>query len=344
MWILAVCLCLSACTLLPTGSSGSHASGSGPAASTSSSASAASASAEETAGSGTDASASGPVSAEEEAGAGSAADGTLSAVRARAAQIGARYGIRILCGSDARLSYSDYTASALTAPDRIQPALEVIDRTLGIYPPGFFNSVREGFCDSITICLARDLHAVNDDSHLESAHAFTTVQDDTIWLVLNAEEPILPSTLIHELTHVTDYRLLAMHQLLESEWSRLNPQGFTYYNAYLDESGRDLRISGSRRYTSEAETDPAEIWFYDAYSRTYAMEDRARLMEKLLENVPGDAPQALSDPLPDRDLCFASPHVRTKLRFYFYTLRQAFGTSRWPDQTSWEAALQEITE
>ena len=168
------------------------------------------------------------------------------------------------------------------------------------------------------------------------------MQDDTIWLVLNAEETILPSTLIHELTHVTDYRLLAMHQLLESEWGRLNPQGFSYYNAYLDESGRDLRLTGSRRYTSEEETDPENIWFYDAYSRTYAMEDRARLMEILLEGVPvsGDGPEEL----PGRDLCFASPHVRTKLRFYFYTLRQAFGTGRWPEQTSWEAALKEAAD
>ena len=268
----------------------------------------------------------------------------MSSVRERAALIGNRYGIRILCSSDARLSYSDYTASALTDPDQIRPALEVIDRTLGIYPPGFFTSVREGFCDSITICLAKDLRAVNDSSHLESAHAFTTVQDHTIWLVLNAGEPVLSSTLIHELTHVTDYRLLAMHQLLESEWNRLNPQGFNYYNAYLDESGKDLRLTGSRRYTSEAETDPEEIWFYDAYSRTYAMEDRARLMEKLLEDVPEGDPQTQTDPLPDRDLCFASPHVRTKLRFYFYTLRQAFGTGRWPDQTSWEAALQEAAD
>ena len=337
-WILAVCLCLSACALRPADGSGSTASGS--AASASASASATSSPAV----SGIDTSAAGSVSAEEKTGAGSTADGTLSSVRARAAQIGARYGIRILCGSDARLSYSDYTASALREPDRVLPALEVIERTLDIYPPGFFTSVREGFCDSITICLARNLRAVNDDSHLENAHAFTTVQDDTIWLVLNAEEPVLPSTLIHELTHVTDYRLLAMHQLLESEWGRLNPQDFNYYNAYLDESGRDLRLTGSRRYTAEEETDPQEIWFYDAYSRTYAMEDRARLMEKLLETVPGGAPQSPADPLPDRDLCFASPHVRTKLRFYFYTLRQAFGTSRWPDQTSWEAALQEIAE
>ncbi len=345
-WFLAVCLFLSACAQpssdrSDTAGSGYDFSGSD----TATSESVASGSDR----SGTASSASGPVSAVKEKGAGSAADGkasgtgvSSSSIQKRSALIGDRYGIRILCGSDARLSYRDYTASALTAPEQILSTLDVIDRTLGIYPPGFFTSVREGFCDSITICLARDLHAVNDSSHLESAHAFTTVQDDTIWLVLNAEETILPSTLIHELTHVTDYRLLAMHQLLESEWGRLNPQGFSYYNAYLDESGRDLRLSGSRRYTSEEETDPENIWFYDAYSRTYAMEDRARLMEILLEGVPvsGDGPEEL----PGRDLCFASPHVRTKLRFYFYTLRQAFGTGRWPEQTSWEAALQEAAD
>jgi hypothetical protein len=57
------------------------------------------------------------------------------------------------------------------------------------------------------------------------------------------------------------------------------------------------------------------------------MEDRASLMEYLLEK--NDSPKIL----------LSSPHIQTKLRFYFYTLRQAFGNARWPEETVWEAEL-----
>ena len=301
-------------------------------------------------------------------------DDTISAgVSEKAGVISGKYGVRILTGSDVPQIFTDYTVTCLNDPDKITEALNELDRTLSIYPPGFFTSVKEGYCDSITICLAQDLYAINDSTHLESAHAFTTVQDDTIWLVLNAGIPLRRGTLIHEITHVIDYRLLSMNQLLETEWNRLNPPSFSYYNSYLDEDGTDLRISGSKEYTSFVEEDSSRIWFYDPYSKTFAMEDRARLMEKLLENyvlpvdtVPeekaspdsslpedtlsedaestadsfsGDSACPDPDPPVFTDRCFSSPHIRAKLRFYFYTLRQAFENARWPEETVWESAL-----
>lgn len=248
-----------------------------------------------------------------------------------AALVSEQYGVRILLGEDVPLVYKDYTAACLDDPEKTAAALTVLDSTLSVFPPGFFASVKEGYCDSISICLAQDLHAVNDDHYIESAYAFTTVQDNTIWLVLNAARPLQRGILIHELTHVIDYRLLGMQQLPEEEWNRLNPPSFSYYNSYLDEKGTDLRLSGSQEYTALSEEDPDRIWFCDSYSKTFAMEDRARLMESLMD------PDDISDRL------FSSPHVRTKLRFYFYILRQAFENSRWPEETAWEAALRKVS-
>lgn len=259
--------------------------------------------------------------------------------------------MNILYGDAVPLTYKDYTAQTLNDKEKIAAALEELDRTLSIYPPEFFSSVREGYCDSINICLAQDLQAINDNNYIENAYAFTTVQDDMIWLVLNADRPLERGLLIHELTHVIDYRLLGMQQLSETEWNRLNPPSFSYYNSYLDENGTDLRISGSEEYTAAAEEEIDRIWFCDAYSKTFAMEDRARLMEKLLENVVPASDQDNTDnsdqdntDKPDNtgrpDRLFSSPNIQTKLRFYFYTLRQAFGHSRWPEETVWEAELQ----
>ena len=252
-------------------------------------------------------------------------------VSEEALRISDKYGIRILLADEVPLSYTDYTAAVLEDHEKISAALKELDLTLGLYPPGFFTSVKEGFCDSITICLARDLHAINDDTYIESANAFTTVQDNIVWLVLNADEPLGRGTLIHELTHVIDYRLLGMNQMQETEWNLLNPPSFSYYNAYLDEDGEDLRVSGSTEYTAMAEEDAEKIWFWDSYSKTFAMEDRARLMEKLMDDIPDESGTVRN--------CFSSSHIQTKLRFYFYTLRQAFENARWPEETVWEARL-----
>lgn len=269
-----------------------------------------------------------------------------SGVFSFAADIADRHHVRILCDDQVPANFTDYSASRLHDREKILAALKTVDKTLSLYPPEFFSSVREGFCDSIAICIAGDLRAFHSSSYMESANAFTTIQDETIWLVLNAGKEVLPGTVIHELTHVTDYRLLGMHQLQESEWNLLNPPGFAYYNSYLDSKGSDLRTTASKEYTSMKETDPERIYFYDAYSKTYAMEDRARLMEKLLEPLAVEAlprePEASSGSTsislqPDR--CFSSPHIQAKLRFYFYTLRQAFENGKWPEKTVWETAL-----
>lgn len=258
---------------------------------------------------------------------------TIESVRRAAQQLSDKYKIRILCGDDVPLNYADYTAAALEDPDRIDAALQELDSTLSIYPPEFFATVKEGYCESITICLAKDLYAASD-AFIESANAFTTVEDGTIWLVLNAESDLCRGTLIHELTHVTDYRLLGMNQMEETEWNLLNPPSFSYYNAYLDEKGTDLRISGSREYTAPAEEEADRIWFIDPYSKTFAMEDRARLMETLLQDSRDSSAQK----------SFSSPHIQAKLRFYFYTLRQAFENGRWPEETVWEAKLHEALQ
>ena len=287
---------------------------------------------------------------------------TQAAIRKEAERISDTYHVQILYGDLVPLSYKDYTVSTLSDPEKVLDALGVLDRTLSIYPPGFFSSVKEGYCDSINICLAQNLRVISMRPNLETAGAFTTVQDDAVWLVLNADEALQPGSLIHELTHVTDYRLLGMHQLEESEWNRLNPSGFSYFNAYLDEDGNDLRLTGSREYTALFEELPDRIWFWDPYGKTFAMEDRARLMEILLENaVPGSAENVSHDSTAfdsrsrnsaagistsatpavkdARNRFLSSPHVRTKYRFYFYTLRQAFERAGWPQETVWESEL-----
>jgi hypothetical protein len=75
-----------------------------------------------------------------------------------------------------------------------------------------------------------------------------------------------------------------------------------------------------------------EVYFIDPYSKTYAMEDRARLMENLLS---GSSPYAY---------CFQGAHVQEKLRYYFRFLRKTLGDETWPARTSWEEALERSSD
>ena len=108
----------------------------------------------------------------------------------------------------------------------------------------------------------------------------------------------------------------------------MNPAGFSYYNSYIDENGESYEFSGSKAYTAEGGAPDDEIYFIDAYSKTYSMEDRARLMESLLTGA---------DPLINYGGC---PHIQEKLAYYARFLRQNLDDGTWPARTEWEEALE----
>ena len=57
------------------------------------------------------------------------------------------------------------------------------------------------------------------------------------------------------------------------EWKKFNPKGFKYADSYA--KGTDSK------YTI-FDSDENEKYFFDAYSKTNAMEDRARVFENML--------------------------------------------------------------
>jgi hypothetical protein len=132
---------------------------------------------------------------------------------------------------------------------------------------------------------------------------------------------------VHELTHAADYRFAGEGLLSEDEWNSMNPKGFSYYYSYINESGESYETAGSPENTAVSGCPADDVWFIDPYSKTYPMEDRARLMETLLS---GRTPYSG---------CFKGRHVQEKLSYYFRFLRKALDDGSWPARTSWEEAL-----
>ena len=238
-----------------------------------------------------------------------------------------RYGIRILIGANVPAEFSDYTAEACTDSAVIDGSLSVLENVLSLYPDTYFTQLKGGYYRNITFYLTGALHPLDVSNNISNASAFATESNGTMQLAFDLGDDLSPDTVIHELTHAADYRFAGEELLNEDEWNSMNPEGFLYYYSYINEKGESYETAGSLEHTAVSGCPADDVWFIDPYSKTYPMEDRARLMETLLS---GRTPYSG---------CFRGRHIQEKLSFYFRFLRETLDDGSWPSRTSWEEAL-----
>lgn len=250
----------------------------------------------------------------------------------RARALEDKYGVRVFIGANIPAEFADYSAGQIEETAVIDGSLSVLENVLSAYPDSYFRSLKGNYYRDIAFYLTGALRPLNAESNISNAGAFATESNGTMQLAFDLNDDLGPETVIHELTHAADYRFAGEGTLDEGLWNSMNPEGFSYYYAYIDENGVSYEFSGSPDHTAMNGCAPDDIWFIDPYSKTFPMEDRARLMENLL-----------SGHSPYKD-CFAGRHVQEKLSFYFRFLRETLGDDTWPAQTAWEEALSEFTE
>ena len=131
----------------------------------------------------------------------------------------------------------------------------------------------------------------------------------------------LDGIVCHELWHATENHILSCdYSLFTVEgWAQLNPQGFSYYEGY------DYSDPDSRRWTYYSGGDEG-VYFVDGYSRTFASEDRARIMEFFMTRD-DDAQELIK-----------SPAIKKKLQHMSSAVRSVFDTSGW-ENVRWERFL-----
>lgn len=238
-----------------------------------------------------------------------------------------RYGVRILIGANVPAEFSDYTAETCTDSAVIDGSLSVLENVLSLYPDTYFTQLKGGYYRNIAIYLTGALHPLDVSSNISNASAFATESGGTMQLAFDLGDDLSPDTVIHELTHAADYRFAGEELLDEDEWNSMNPEGFSYYYSYINDKGESYETAGSLENTAVSGCPADDVWFIDPYSKTYPMEDRARLMETLLS---GRTPYSG---------CFQGRHIQEKLSFYFRFLRETLDDGSWPARTSWEDAL-----
>lgn len=245
----------------------------------------------------------------------------------RAKALEGKYGIRVFIGANIPAEFADYSAEPFQETVTIDGSLSVLENVLSNYPDSYFTALKGDYYREIAFYLTGALSPLNAENNISNAGAFATESNGTMQLAFDLNDDLSPDTVIHELTHAADYRFAGEGTLNEEIWNSMNPEGFSYYYAYIDENGVSYEYSGSLDHTAMNGCAPDDVWFIDPYSKTFPMEDRARLMENLLSG---------RSPYED---CFAGRHVQEKLSFYFRFLRETLGDDSWPAQTAWEEAL-----
>lgn len=249
---------------------------------------------------------------------------TIPRVQEYVDNIWEKYNINVLYSDQVIADFGDYYTDWCNDEEYLLGALEVIDNTLANYPEGFFEYMTsDSYLEGINIYLTGDIHPSAPGS-ISNAAAFANVCGSYQIFVIDVTLSTsgLNRTLYHEISHAIysrisydEYSLEDGAQYFDEEyWMTLNPDGFEYYNSYLDENGNGYDSVGSSEYTADLyySEGEADVYFVDPYAKTYITEDLARLLEYAMP----------SDYMPDY---LSAPHIRTKLDYYCDVISEVWG-------------------
>lgn len=239
----------------------------------------------------------------------------------RAAAIGGAHGVIVQIAEQVGTDYNAYTAAQEMEETAIAAGLNALEKALSAYPAGFMSQLLHGSIQEIEFRLAgaidkKDLPA--NVSGFSTFSAFVETQPGRSVVVLDINNPgSLEQTLYHEIAHLIDNKLTfdadlrAESAYREENWAALNPSGFVYAETY---------DAVPMQYFN----DGHDAYFLDIYSRTYAREDRARILEYAMIGA---------------DYVFSTPERQAKLAWLCRCIQDCFDTHGWDVVTPWEQPL-----
>ena len=235
----------------------------------------------------------------------------LAACQALARQIGDKYGLTILVGSQAAAVQPwDYAFQPEYQPGVLTRELELLDTCLAQYPASVLADTFAHFSD-VKLCLVHSLTGTAPSASLEQANGLQFFQNTDAYVVL-AIGRYAQQELYHELFHVMQTHILSRSALLD-RWDELNPTDFSYaYGYQLPSTASTYLTPGSRA-------------FVDAYSMSFPKEDQARILEYAM--------------LPNQAALFQEPVLQQKLAAMCRAIRDAYGLKNTEMPLPWEQYL-----
>lgn len=246
-----------------------------------------------------------------------------------------KYGVGIYIGSNAPTEFLDFSAVNNDNIYDMTDAVAKVKTALSTYPENFFDYfTSDDYLSGINIYLVGSITPTSE-GYISNPAGFTNTDQNFEVIVLDINYLYnIESTMYHELCHII-YKRIEYDEIMDEvdyfdmdKWDSFNPKGFEYYNAYLDENGQDYSIVGDTTNTGDAYTsrdDLKDMYFIDAYSKTFLKEDLARLMEYSMGS-------------PEWEL-LESEHIVAKLNYFYSVIRKVWDTKGWPKQTVWESKV-----
>ncbi len=244
-----------------------------------------------------------------------------------------KYGLTIFLRNEAVKYFPDFAVNPLLDEEIIAKSLESLQNVLSRYPDGFFYGFNYGSVKGMQVYLCSTL-VQGSEQGISNPGGFALQWKDYQVIVLDSSSGTIDYTFNHEVMHGIDNKIsdmLSTSQITYDEYNEYetyNPKGFTYHYAYVDENGGEFM--DDTKYTDvdpKSVDNPNNIYFIDYYSKTFVIEDRARVFEYIM----GEA-----DYLKD---AYKSEHIQKKANWIFDMIRKAWPEIPKTQELYWEARL-----
>ena len=232
-------------------------------------------------------------------------------------ELESKYGITIGIYEDGIRDFTDFVAMENSDHLAIKYALDDLDRTLSKFPEGFVQELTSfGLLTKLHILFTGQMAPTsNTGTSNPVAFAVSDYPNKTKYLIFNINDMAFSRTVAHELMHYIEDQVLYSSANTSkgdsfSRWSQLNPAGFSYNYSYVDKNGNDYSDTTYCYNTSSQDN----AYFVDAYSKTFASEDRARIMEYLISEDENS------------NVYFDCPHIKYKAQYLIDVIKSVFTT------------------
>ncbi len=246
----------------------------------------------------------------------------LLQLRTQADDLGEKYGVTVLLSNQCTSALSASGMEIITTDQAemddeagaIREALEILDKALALYPADFFTQFQDEAGEHGLLILL--VESFSGDERGVIGLCYEMYPWYTIAVDLDSGE--VYNTYCHEIWHATENRLndITPGLLLPEVWDPCNPEEFAYsYNT-------SASYREDVEYTFFEEDNINRVYFVDAYGKTNAYEDRARLMEYVMCSSYAEE-------------LVKSPAIAQKLTIMCDAIRRVFDTEAWQD-VYWE--------
>lgn len=182
-----------------------------------------------------------------------------------------KYSVNFLAGEKAAKQIRDNVETEpMKEETRVYYSMKQIAAYIRRFGKAFFDEFRYGTSKGLYVLLTGYTQVTNDGAKID-AGGVAFRQGDVFYIILNINNEDPARNFCHEIMHSMEQN--SDSETIFPEWKKFNPKGFKYADSYA--KGTD------GKYTI-FDSDENEKYFFDAYSKTNAMEDRARVFENML--------------------------------------------------------------